>query len=85
MSICHPSSFIRYPRILCLAREFAFGLEPIVQLTAFLLAAFERDFVCAASDFLVTRRVPYRTLSSSFSAGGFNCMELCTAVSRWFR
>ena len=35
--------------------EFAFGLEPIVQLTAWLFAAFEVDFVCATSDFLVTR------------------------------
>ncbi len=38
--------------------EFAFGLEPIVQLTAWLLAALEIDFVGATSDFLVTRRVP---------------------------
>jgi Glycosyl hydrolases family 16 len=27
--------------------EFAFGLEPIIQLTAWLFAAFEIDFVCA--------------------------------------
>ena len=40
------------------ALEFAFGLEPIVQITAWLFAAFEIDFVCATSDFLITRRVP---------------------------
>jgi hypothetical protein len=34
--------------------EFAFRLEPIVQLTARLFAASEIDFVCATSDFLVT-------------------------------
>ncbi len=37
------------------AFEFALRLEPIVQLTAWLFAAFEVDFVCATSDFLVTR------------------------------
>jgi len=64
------SLFVRYPRmsrISFLARlraakypafEFAFRLEPIVQITAWLFAAFEVDFVCATSDFLVTRRVP---------------------------
>jgi hypothetical protein len=36
------------------AFEFAFRLEPIVQIAAWLLAAFEVDFVCATSDFLVT-------------------------------
>jgi hypothetical protein len=41
------------------AFKFAFGLEPIVQLTAWLFAAFEIDFVCATSDFLFTRRVGY--------------------------
>lgn len=44
------SLFVLYPRITCLARllaskhpafEFTFGLEPIVQLTALLFAAFE--------------------------------------------
>jgi hypothetical protein len=45
------------------AFEFAFGLEPIVQLSAWLSAAFEIDFVCATSDVLVTRRVPCRSLS----------------------
>ncbi len=37
------------------AFEFALRSEPIVQLTAWLFAAFEVDFVCATSDFLVTR------------------------------
>jgi hypothetical protein len=41
------------------AFEFAFRLEPIVQLTAWLFAAFEINFVCATPDFLITRRVPY--------------------------
>jgi hypothetical protein len=58
--------YARMSRIRFLARlrapkhsafEFALGLEPIVQLTAWLFAAFEVDFVCATSDFLVTRRV----------------------------
>jgi hypothetical protein len=35
--------------------EVAFGFDPIVQLTAQLFATFEIDFVCATSDFLVTR------------------------------
>jgi hypothetical protein len=43
--------------------EFAFCLEPIVQLTAWLFAAFAIDFACAMSDFLITRRVPYGSLS----------------------
>ncbi len=47
------SPFVLYPRIPCLARllapkhaafEFAFGLEPIVQLTAWLFAALKIDF-----------------------------------------
>jgi hypothetical protein len=42
--------------------EFAFGLEPIVLLTAWLFAAFEIDFVCATSDVLVTLRVFHRGL-----------------------
>jgi hypothetical protein len=55
------------PRIPFLARlraakhpvfEFAFRLEPIIQIMAWLFAAFEIDFVCAASDFLITRRDP---------------------------
>jgi hypothetical protein len=54
-------------RIPCLARlrapkpcafEFAFRLEPIVQIVALLFAAFEIDFVGATSDFLLTRQVP---------------------------
>jgi hypothetical protein len=42
----------------CAAFEFALGLEPIVQVTARLLAAFEIDFVGAKPDCLVRRRVP---------------------------
>jgi hypothetical protein len=42
----------------CAAFEFAFGLEPIVQLTAWLFTAFEIDFVGAKPDCLVRRRVP---------------------------
>jgi hypothetical protein len=34
-------------------------LEPIVQIAAWLLAAFEIEFVGATSDFLLTRRVHY--------------------------
>ncbi len=63
--------FVLYPRMSripllarlrareCPALEFAFGLEPIVQITAWLFAAFEIDFVGATSDFFVTRGVPY--------------------------
>jgi hypothetical protein len=40
-----------------LAFEFAFGLEQIGQLAAWLFAAFQIDFVCAAPDYLFTRRV----------------------------
>src|SRR2546427_10381885 len=78
-------SLVLYPRMLhtrFLARlrkpttfEFAFGLEPIVQLTPWLFAAFEIDFVCATSDFLVTRRVPYQNLSPLRLAIG--CVGLC--------
>jgi len=64
------SPFAIYPRmsrisfLACLraakhpAFEFAFRLEPIVQIAARLFAAFEMDFVCSTSDFLITRRVP---------------------------
>jgi hypothetical protein len=38
---------------------FEFRLEPIVQLTAWLFAAFEIDFVCATSDFLGPHSVPH--------------------------
>jgi hypothetical protein len=41
----------------CAAFELAFGLEPIVQVTAWLLAAFEINFVGAKSDCLVRHRV----------------------------
>jgi hypothetical protein len=62
----HRSPFVLYPRMprilfLTLLRtakhpafEFSFGLEPIVQLSARLFAAFEIDLVCATSDFFVT-------------------------------
>ncbi len=43
----------------CPALEFAFSLEPVVQITAWLFAAFEIDRVGATSDFFVTRGVPY--------------------------
>jgi hypothetical protein len=68
-------AFFLYPRmsrIRLLARlrepnhsalEFAFGLEPIVQLTALLFTALTIDFVRAPSDFLVRRGVPDRNLS----------------------
>jgi hypothetical protein len=42
--------------------ELAFGLEPIVKLTAWFFAAFQIDFICAASDCLVMRQVPGRNL-----------------------
>ena len=50
----------------CPAFEFAFGLEPIVQITAWLFAAFEIDLVCATSDVLVT--LPVLTEASPASA-----------------
>ncbi len=37
----------------CPAFEFAFGLEPIVPITAWLFAEFEMDFEGATSDFVV--------------------------------
>jgi p-aminobenzoyl-glutamate transporter AbgT len=41
--------------------EFALGLEPIVQLAARFAAAFETDFVCAATDAVfVTLRARYQ-------------------------
>jgi hypothetical protein len=55
------------PRIRFLARlrarkrptsEFAFCLEPIVQVTAWLFAACEIDFVCATPNVRVKRGVP---------------------------
>lgn len=39
--------------------QFVLGLEPIVQLTAWLFDAFEIDFVCATSNFLFTHRAPH--------------------------
>jgi len=38
--------------------KFAFGLQPIVQLTPGLFAAFKIDFIRPAPDLLFTRRVP---------------------------
>jgi hypothetical protein len=50
----NPPARAKSPRV-----EFAFGLEPIVQLTAGLSVAGKVDFIGATSDFLVTtRRVP---------------------------
>src|SRR4029077_5373335 len=42
--------------------KFAFGLEPIVQLTGRLFTPFEMNFLCAKSNFLVTRHVPHADL-----------------------
>jgi hypothetical protein len=87
------SPFVLYPRMSRIpfltrllapkhpAFEFALGLEPIVQLTAWLFAALKIDFVCATSDFLATRRVPDRNLSRL----GLGCYGLCTSISLWFR
>src|SRR6266481_2132422 len=66
------------------ALEFAFGLKPIVQIMVWLFAAFEIDFVCATSDVLVTRQVPYpgRWLVRLRRGG----LWLCTFISlrsRW--
>jgi hypothetical protein len=35
--------------------QFTFGLEPVIQIAARLFAAFKVNFVCAASDFLLSR------------------------------
>jgi hypothetical protein len=37
------------------ALQFTFGLEPVIQIAARLYAAFEVNFVCASSDFLLGR------------------------------
>ena len=66
------------------AFEFAFGLEPIIQLTAWLFAALEIDFVGAKSDLLFTRRVPYRSFSRLRRLGG-GSMGPCSSISLWFR
>jgi hypothetical protein len=67
----------------CPAFEFAFGLEPIVEITAWLLAAFEIEFVGAKSDFLVRHRVRDGNLSRlGLSRGSFG---LCASISVWFR
>ena len=41
--------------------KFEFGLKPVVQLTAWLLAAFEIDLVRANPDLLLTRLFYYRS------------------------
>src|ERR1700730_16673708 len=64
--------------------EFPFGLEPIVQVTAWLLAAFEIDFVGATPDILFTRRVPYRRSSGLHRLRGSNLLR-CASISLWFR
>jgi len=61
--------------------ELLFGLEPVVQVTAWLFATFEIDFVCATSDLLVRRRVPFRN-PSCVSLG---CFGLYISVSLLFR
>jgi hypothetical protein len=57
--------------------EFAFPLEPIVEITAWLFAAFEIDFVCAM-DCLVASFDLYRITdaSSKFSRGLRGCSLL---------
>ena len=62
--------------------EFAFGLEPILQLTAWLFAAFKIDFVCATPDFLLRRGIPYLYLCRRRPGGG--CLGLCPSNSLWF-
>jgi len=42
--------------------KFAFGLEPIVQVTGPAFTAFEINPQCAKSNFLVTRHVPHADL-----------------------
>src|SRR5712664_1960818 len=66
------------------AFEFTFGLEPIVQLTAWLFAAFEIDFVCATPDFLVAPRLLYRSFSRLRRLGGGSA-GLCSSLSLWFQ
>src|SRR5205807_4585669 len=59
------------------AFEFAFGMEPIVHITAWLFAAFQIDFVGATSDLLITRRALYRSLSRLRPGGG--SLRHCTS------
>src|SRR5712664_4171568 len=66
------------------AFEFAFGLEPIVQIMAWLFAAFAIDFVCSTPDFLVARRALYRRFSRLRRLGGGSAGP-CSCLSLWFQ
>ena len=57
--------------------EFAFGLEPIVQLAPWLSTTLKIYFMRAKSDFLVTRGVPRNPSSfglANFGPGTFICL-----------
>jgi len=58
------------------ALQFTFGLEPVIQITARLLAAFKVYFVCAASDFL---------LASWISDLSGSCLAFYVFISHYFR
>ena len=42
--------------------EFPFGPEPIIELIAWEAVTLKIDFICAAPDFFVTRRVVCRSI-----------------------
>src|SRR5579863_9304932 len=69
----------------CPTFDLPFGLEPIVQVTAVFLAAFNVELVRPMSDLRLKRRVSRGALCSLFSDGGFNRLEFFAPVSRWFR
>jgi hypothetical protein len=83
----HIAPFVLYPRMSRMlflnrlfatevpALQFAFGLEPILQIAARLFATFQINFVCAASDFRFGHWI--HNLSGSYF--GF-----CVCVSRCF-
>jgi hypothetical protein len=58
------------------ALQFTFGLEPVIQIAARLLAAFKVNFVCAASDFL---------LASWISDLSGSCLAFYVFISHYFR
>jgi hypothetical protein len=64
--------------------EFAFRLEPIVQVTARLFSAFEIDLVGATSDFLNMRGVVYWDLSPH-DAGGITGLYFVVPFESRFR
>src|SRR5260370_40905248 len=51
---------------------------------AWLFAAFAIDFVCATPNFLVARRVPYRSFSRLRRLGGGGAGP-CSCLSLWFQ